>query len=96
MQDVVPCIVVKGICDYADAHKQKGWQNFAAATAASAAKAILERYTQTDRVQDAADTEPKGVAVAGTTWVDQIRFGDYNKGSQIGISPGTVNNSFYD
>lgn len=46
----VPCIVVKGVCDYADSHKQKKWQNFAAATAASASKAILERYIRTDKV----------------------------------------------
>ncbi|KAL6406228.1 hypothetical protein AUP68_10397 [Ilyonectria robusta] len=46
--DEVPCIVVKGVCDYADSHKHKGWQNFAAATAASASKAILEGYIQTD------------------------------------------------
>jgi nucleoside phosphorylase len=46
----VPCIVVKGLCDYADCHKNKKWQNFAAATAASASKAILERYIQTDKV----------------------------------------------
>jgi nucleoside phosphorylase len=46
----VPCIVVKGVCDYADCHKNKKWQNFAAATAASASKAILLRYVQTDRI----------------------------------------------
>ncbi|EJT68839.1 hypothetical protein, variant [Gaeumannomyces tritici R3-111a-1] len=40
----VSCIVVKGICDYADSHKNKEWQNFAAATAASVAAAILDRY----------------------------------------------------
>ena len=48
----VPCIVVKGVCDYADCHKNKKWQNFAAATAASASKAILLRYIQTDKVLD--------------------------------------------
>ncbi|EWZ32928.1 hypothetical protein FOZG_14429 [Fusarium oxysporum Fo47] len=42
--DHVPCIVVKGICDYADSHKNKDWQDFASATAASVAKAIVERY----------------------------------------------------
>ncbi|KAF5672111.1 zinc finger protein [Fusarium circinatum] len=42
--DQVPCIVVKGICDYSDSHKNKVWQDFAAATAASVAKAILRRY----------------------------------------------------
>jgi hypothetical protein len=46
--DEVPCIVVKGVCDYAYCHKNKGWQVFASATAAAAARAIFERYTQTD------------------------------------------------
>ncbi|EEU39806.1 uncharacterized protein NECHADRAFT_39585, partial [Fusarium vanettenii 77-13-4] len=39
--DELPCIIVKGACDYADSHKNKKWQRFAAATAASAAKALL-------------------------------------------------------
>ncbi|KAJ5390821.1 nucleoside phosphorylase domain-containing protein [Penicillium cataractarum] len=47
--DEVPSFVVKGVCDYADSHKHKGWQNFAAATAASVSKAILERYIRTDK-----------------------------------------------
>jgi hypothetical protein len=29
------CVPVQGICDYADLHKNKGWQNYAAATAAA-------------------------------------------------------------
>ncbi|WYZ45759.1 hypothetical protein EsH8_VIII_001075 [Colletotrichum jinshuiense] len=37
--DEAPCIVVKGICDYADNHKKKTWQVYAAATAASVLKA---------------------------------------------------------
>ncbi|KAL7796741.1 hypothetical protein V8C37DRAFT_408226 [Trichoderma ceciliae] len=46
--DEAPCIVVKGICDYADSHKNKIWQPFAAATAAAVTKAMLERYNLTD------------------------------------------------
>ncbi|VUC27252.1 unnamed protein product [Clonostachys rosea] len=42
------CLVVKGVSDYADSHKSKQWQPFAALMAASAVKAILLRYTQTD------------------------------------------------
>ncbi|KAF3361350.1 hypothetical protein VdG1_00959 [Verticillium dahliae VDG1] len=58
--DEVPCIVVKGVCDYADSHKHKGWQNFAAATAASASKAILERYILTDKAHLASAGEGEG------------------------------------
>lgn len=44
--DVIPCIVIKGVCDYADSHKNKSWQAFASATAASAMRALLERYME--------------------------------------------------
>ena len=43
--DQLPCIAVKGVSDYADGHKNKEWQDYAAATAASVAKAVLEHYT---------------------------------------------------
>ncbi|KAI7771477.1 hypothetical protein LZL87_010917 [Fusarium oxysporum] len=40
-----PCIVIRGICDYADSHKNKSWQEHAAAVAAAFAKELLE-YVQ--------------------------------------------------
>lgn len=36
-----PCLVVRGICDYADSHKNKEWQAYAAGTAAAWAKEML-------------------------------------------------------
>jgi hypothetical protein len=35
------CLVVRGICDYANSHKNKLWQGYAAATAAAYAKELL-------------------------------------------------------
>ncbi|KAL6230982.1 hypothetical protein BDW75DRAFT_55065 [Aspergillus navahoensis] len=40
----VSCIIIKGVCDYADSHKNKLWQTYAAATGASAARAFLEYW----------------------------------------------------
>ncbi|KAG4256535.1 hypothetical protein FPRO03_14024 [Fusarium proliferatum] len=37
-----PCIVIRGICDYADSQKNKEWQEHAAAVAAAFAKELLE------------------------------------------------------
>jgi nucleoside phosphorylase len=37
----LPCLVIRGICDYADSHKNKRWQAYAAATAAAYAKEIV-------------------------------------------------------
>lgn len=36
-----PCLVIRGICDYADSHKNKDWQGYAAAVAAAYAKELL-------------------------------------------------------
>ncbi|KAG5794496.1 hypothetical protein H9Q69_006452 [Fusarium xylarioides] len=40
--NTLPCLVIRGICDYADSYKNKRWQNYAAATAASYAKLLLQ------------------------------------------------------
>ncbi|KAH7176990.1 hypothetical protein EDB81DRAFT_940795 [Dactylonectria macrodidyma] len=36
-----PCVIIRGICDYADLHKNKAWQEHAAAVAAALAKELL-------------------------------------------------------
>ncbi|KXX79488.1 5'-methylthioadenosine/S-adenosylhomocysteine nucleosidase [Madurella mycetomatis] len=43
-----PCIVIRGICYYADSHKNKAWQEHAAAVAAAFAKELLERVQPND------------------------------------------------
>ncbi|KAL5050527.1 nucleoside phosphorylase domain-containing protein [Aspergillus fruticulosus] len=45
--DNIPCIIIKGVCDYADSHKDKAWQAYAAATGAAAAKSFLEYWEPT-------------------------------------------------
>ncbi|KAI5460674.1 nucleoside phosphorylase domain-containing protein [Mariannaea sp. PMI_226] len=42
--DSFPCIVIKSACDYADSHKSKVWQRYAAATAAACMKAFLSHW----------------------------------------------------
>jgi nucleoside phosphorylase len=49
-----PCLIIRGICDYADSHKNKRWQNYAAATAAAYAKLLLSRL----RTADGFESEP--------------------------------------
>lgn len=41
LMDDFPCLVIRGICDYADSHKNKTWQEHAAAVAAAFAKELL-------------------------------------------------------
>ncbi|EGR50987.1 uncharacterized protein TRIREDRAFT_57671 [Trichoderma reesei QM6a] len=42
LMDYCPCLVIRGICDYADSHKNKQWQEYAAAAAAAYARELLE------------------------------------------------------
>jgi nucleoside phosphorylase len=39
--DTFPCVVIRGVCDYADSHKNKLWQPYAAMVAACYAKELL-------------------------------------------------------
>ncbi|GAW24459.1 hypothetical protein ANO14919_140430 [Xylariales sp. No.14919] len=39
----IPCLVIRGICDYSDTHKNDAWQGYAAMTAAAYAKELLRK-----------------------------------------------------
>ncbi|KAM0412754.1 hypothetical protein ACHAPD_007800 [Fusarium lateritium] len=41
LMDILPCLPIRGICDYLDSHKNKEWQRYAAAAAASYARELL-------------------------------------------------------
>jgi nucleoside phosphorylase len=42
------CVIIRGICDYADSQKSKDWQGYAAAVAAAYAKELLEYVQPSD------------------------------------------------
>ncbi|KAK3942551.1 hypothetical protein QBC46DRAFT_426439 [Diplogelasinospora grovesii] len=46
-----PCLVIRGVCDYSDSHKNKQWQGYAAMVAAAYAKDLLVRIAP-NRVVD--------------------------------------------
>ncbi|KAJ0129240.1 Uncharacterized protein HZ326_27665 [Fusarium oxysporum f. sp. albedinis] len=50
LMDRFPCLVIRGICDYADSHKNDRWQRYAAATAAAFAVELLE-YVPTAQLE---------------------------------------------
>ena len=59
-----PCLVIRGICDYSDSHKNKKWQGYAAMAAAAYAKALcLElKSTAIEREQKILDVVSEGIA----------------------------------
>lgn len=49
--DNFPCIIIKGVCDYADSHKDSKWQLYAAANAAATVKAFLEYLNNDTKIE---------------------------------------------
>lgn len=47
LMDTLPCLVIRGVCDYSDSHKNKEWQKFAVATSAAYAREFLEILPET-------------------------------------------------
>jgi nucleoside phosphorylase len=41
LMNTLPCLVIRGICDYCDSHKNDDWHNYAALTAAAYARELL-------------------------------------------------------
>ncbi|KAM0559874.1 hypothetical protein ACHAPJ_003822 [Fusarium lateritium] len=51
LANTFPCLVIRGICDYADSHKNDRWQRYACATAAAFAVELLG-YVPKRQLQD--------------------------------------------
>jgi nucleoside phosphorylase len=67
LMDNFPCLVVRGICDYADSHKNKMWQGHAAFTAAAYMKELLDMLP-------AKDTQPLPAIPARTITKDSVFY----------------------
>jgi nucleoside phosphorylase len=69
-----PCLVVRGVCDYADSHKNKRWQASAAGMAAAYAKEVLlvippaevAKLRTVDEAVESHDSEPPQTAATGS------------------------------
>ncbi|KAK6336933.1 hypothetical protein TWF718_009722 [Orbilia javanica] len=49
LMDKLPSLVIRGICDYSDSHKNKAWQLYAALAAAAFAKRFLLQLSSRER-----------------------------------------------
>lgn len=72
--DEIPSIIIKGICDYSDSHKNKAWQPYAAATAAAVTKVLLGRYSLNDDAEGPTSSMPVGATngqcyLSNSKWV---------------------------
>lgn len=82
-----PCAVIRGISDYADSHKNSGWQHYAAATAAACAKELLSYLDPVQVRTHAADTDDRQIAssVFHGQGVQHSGSGNFSVGGNIHI-----------
>jgi nucleoside phosphorylase len=59
-----PCLVIRGICDYSDSHKNKHWQPYAAATAAAYAKVLLEHIPSSQQPKEPVIVTEEGQSIS--------------------------------
>jgi nucleoside phosphorylase len=78
LMDDFPCLVIRGICDYADSHKNKRWQPYAAATAAAYAKELLSIIPGQDVVAAPKGGESVESTGEGSTY-EVDRFSTYGR-----------------
>ncbi|KAK7418199.1 hypothetical protein QQZ08_011352 [Neonectria magnoliae] len=82
----LPCLVVKGVCDYGGVQKNTRWQGFAAATAAATAKAILQQYAQNDKPASAAVPGPTTATQEGSTYTGLVQGKRIYHGNDIEVA----------
>ncbi|KAL2814692.1 violaceus kinesin [Aspergillus cavernicola] len=68
LMDEIPSLVIRGICDYCDSHKQKEWQAYSALVAAAYAKALLIQVPLQDQSVDS-----KGLITERSHWIVPFR-----------------------
>ncbi|KAF0638010.1 hypothetical protein FPSE5266_10877 [Fusarium pseudograminearum] len=69
--EIFPTVVIKGVSNYTDSHKNDDWQDFAAASAAACTKAFLRYWVSTkeeDTRSGAEEQKPRETAI------NNIRF----------------------
>ncbi|QPC58020.1 hypothetical protein HYE67_000251 [Fusarium culmorum] len=73
--EVFPCVVIKGVSDYADSHKNDDWHEFAAASAAACTKAFL-KYWDSSKQQMESEAEEQKLR---ETLINSLRFPEINE-----------------
>ncbi|KAL2821132.1 nucleoside phosphorylase domain-containing protein [Aspergillus granulosus] len=78
--DNLPAIIIKGVCDYADSHKNKKWQRYSALSAAACTKAFLKQWIAWD---ETSTPESSYSSNGNTGGISSIETYDYVRRSQF-------------
>ena len=89
-----PCLVVRGICDYADSHKNKSWQSYASATAAAYTKTLLSMIPPFQDSNDNPNSKKHYFAkkrrLESLAWFSSSPYSRTHQQIQHSVVPGTA------
>ncbi|KAJ0358883.1 hypothetical protein COL26b_014447 [Colletotrichum chrysophilum] len=81
-----PCLVIRGICDYSDSHKNKAWQGFAAMIAAALSKAEDLSTTRNPHFVVPFPSDPDFVNRPDIwTWIEEQYAGPNSRFALVGM-----------
>ncbi|KAG5791979.1 hypothetical protein H9Q69_008963 [Fusarium xylarioides] len=102
LMDGFRCLIIRGICDYCDSHKNDKWQGYAAMTAAVYAKLILGRIrpeavareqtmiSKVDEVISSVEDLKRSIAEQEVLdWLSDEDYGTYQLDERSKRAPGT-------
>ncbi|KAF3280595.1 hypothetical protein TWF970_002808 [Orbilia oligospora] len=89
LMDELPSLVIRGICDYCDSHKNKRWQNHAALVAAAFARELLFQLPLQGSPRRPIPSEEENFNVPGLQTAKGASFGDYDDQYEPECLPGT-------
>ncbi|KUL82103.1 hypothetical protein ZTR_10072 [Talaromyces verruculosus] len=100
LMNQLPTLVIRGICDYCDSHKQKQWQGYSALTAAAYAKILLAvipaHVNKIDGGKNDRNTEVQWIREAKLDDLPRSSFHNHGPGLQFNAAGGycyTQNNN---
>jgi nucleoside phosphorylase len=90
LMNQLPCLVIRGICDYCDSHKE--WQGYSALSATAYAKVLLTfvPVSSLKSHEKAWDQSNRGTHLSEGA---APSFNSYGSGPQFNVSQGTQNNN---
>ncbi|RMZ48480.1 hypothetical protein AFCA_008493 [Aspergillus flavus] len=93
LMNQLPCLVIRGICDYCDSHKQKDWQGYSALSASAYAKVLLTVVPISSNNRTGVRIHMQSNKEAKRSEAPSFTFSSYGSGQQFNATGNAQNNN---
>ncbi|KAK6814557.1 hypothetical protein RU639_009428 [Aspergillus parasiticus] len=93
LMNQLSCLVIRGICDYSDSHKQKDWQGYSALSASAYAKVLLTVVPISSSNETALRGHAQSNRETERSKTPEFTFNSYGSGAQFNATGNVQNNN---